>query len=164
MPHHRRTLVLASVLLTVLATALWLGSVVCSIYYVHAAGRTLELHVGVWSGCAGFDYFDPSTTGAYGPTPRGWNIAIRQGPMQWWPDWNWVSSGSGTFLGRLLLPLWILGSPVVGVVAWLWLAKRHCATAACRTCGYDLRGLPAGAVCPECASRQSRATPIERRT
>jgi hypothetical protein len=55
----------------------------------------------------------------------------------------------------LAVPLWFLVgvvAPATGV-AW-WVGRRQVRPGCCRACGYDLRGLHAGAdrVCPECGA------------
>lgn len=45
------------------------------------------------------------------------------------------------------LVIWILAAPLIGFGVW---ARRRALGGRCVECGYDLRGLRAGAVCPEC--------------
>jgi hypothetical protein len=45
------------------------------------------------------------------------------------------------------LVLWLGAAPLIGFGVW---ARRRALEGRCIECGYDLRGLKAGAVCPEC--------------
>ena len=54
-----------------------------------------------------------------------------------WDDW------------MVNVPLWMPVLASTGGSAWLFRASRRERTG-CRKCGYDLKGLPEGAKCPEC--------------
>ena len=63
----------------------------------------------------------------------------------WW--WRWHTGGQGHFAA----PLWVPAAIGLSVgVAALRRSWRGMKVGACRGCGYDLRGLQAEAVCPEC--------------
>jgi len=56
-----------------------------------------------------------------------------------WNDWNFH------------LPLWMpLGASVLGSAGLFYVTRRGRRAGVCGKCGYDLRGLAAGAKCPEC--------------
>ncbi len=59
--------------------------------------------------------------------------------------WDWMVGA--TYFDGLLI--------VAGVLAEAWsrFAHRRTPPWACRRCGYDRRGLPPGAPCPECGER-----------
>ncbi|MCB9837875.1 MAG: hypothetical protein H6813_00915 [Phycisphaeraceae bacterium] len=85
---------------------------------------------------------------------------------------------AGAVFALVVLPTWFLsfaGDPLAALVATtfcyimmsafgktmlldIWRHPTHC----CLNCGYDLRGLPDGRPCPECASRSHlRAGPLD---
>ena len=115
----------------------------------------------------------------------GWRIGIGRGQVSWesfipfpgFPkgvEWHRMPSGptwdfgfkwnpSSTF-GGINIPLWALAVLVVGLtaaVAWLLNARdrRRGRAGRCSKCNYDLTGLVAGAVCPECGSGGSGRVP-----
>lgn len=82
----------------------------------------------------------------YGPGPL-FAIDRRQNPrpFEWRPDFAWDNQ-----VRAAKIPLWLVALAATAVAGgqW-WLARRARLPGHCR-CGYDLRGLPTGAVCPEC--------------
>lgn len=61
-----------------------------------------------------------------------------------WPDFLWRLAASGLFLGLAAL-FWFIGR-----------RTRHPTAVTCRSCGYNLHGLPPTAPCPECGSRMRK--------
>jgi hypothetical protein len=80
------------------------------------------------------------------------------GPREWW----WRVESSRDFIGRwhgeVVLPLWHVWLPAVGLAAVLERrhAKRSRALQECDRRRYDLTGLPPGAVRPKCGQRPDR--------
>jgi hypothetical protein len=69
-------------------------------------------------------------------------------PWIWTPSYN-----TGLYYARpsITLPLW-LGMMPAAAGAWMvWRVKRS-KIGCCAACGYDLAGLPAMSVCPECGA------------
>jgi hypothetical protein len=51
----------------------------------------------------------------------------------------------------LTVPYWIVATPwLVVPLLWAWCHRPRRGPQACPACGYDLRGTPGGAACPEC--------------
>jgi hypothetical protein len=73
-------------------------------------------------------------------------------PSVWRPQEHWFPGAAGPAWG-VSVPMWQLAmaSVILGLLAG-WLERIIGAETGCRRCGYDLTGLPAGAVCPECGS------------
>jgi hypothetical protein len=69
----------------------------------------------------------------------------------WLPERGMNPIGGWRFI---VVPLWMFAAPgLIGVVGFGFLRRRHrrrVAGSACVACGYDRRGLPEAAVCPEC--------------
>jgi hypothetical protein len=84
--------------------------------------------------------------------------AKRPGAGPRWDVWTWSRSQ-----GVVTVPLWPFAGGLMGA-GWLlashgWRARRGPGT--CAACGYDLRGIGAGAVCPECGSRKGGSRKAE---
>jgi hypothetical protein len=85
--------------------------------------------------------------------PWGYLVRVRadnpwctHGPWLW--GWSWTT---GTY-PDMRIPLWILIAPLAAACAWSWRRAAR-PPGQCR-CGYNLTGLPHGAVCPECSTPQ----------
>jgi hypothetical protein len=75
----------------------------------------------------------------------------RRGKLRWMPDF-----GSSTRRRFVDVPLWIPLLVSLAVTSLLWQRTRTPRdAAACTSCGYSLRGLPAGSRCPECGKDAS---------
>ncbi len=74
------------------------------------------------------------------------------------PQRHWLSTTRATatnaWLGtQFTLNLWMLAASVLSLsVLLLCLGKKPLAKGFCTTCGYDCRGLPNSALCPECGA------------
>lgn len=110
----------------------------------------------------------------------GHSIRIEHGRIEWWYRWDGVkvnedwgiavnSEPQKLFLDFhkypgsmfLKLPIWMLLAPVVAVAAAMFVVPRfRKRPGECRRCGYDRRGLPAGAVCPECGQAEAEPMPV----
>lgn len=104
--------------------------------------------LGFWCsyGAIGFEWYD--RTIPFAASDR-WPVFSHSGilrDMYWWPR-VWFYKGSAHLLVPLWMP-WLFASASSGLLIWR-VARRRPASA-CRTCGYSLVGLTAGAACPEC--------------
>jgi len=75
-------------------------------------------------------------------------------------DWTF-SFGTGPVTARLRIPLWFPTAIALPITAAAWFldarATRRTRRGQCPTCAYDLKGLPAGATCPECGCESSKS-------
>lgn len=71
----------------------------------------------------------------------------------------WINSNGLTLLE---VPLWAPALLVAMPTAWLWWrdrpSRRRRLAGVCLKCGYDLRGLGEGRLCPECGDKLRRST------
>ena len=69
-------------------------------------------------------------------------------------SFNWWFERNGIYgVGWILVPIWTIGVAAAIPTAWLWWSDRRArGSGFCQACGYDLGGLRAGAVCPECGA------------
>jgi hypothetical protein len=96
----------------------------------------------------------------------GWPLPVLIETNRWWPweDPAWKITDmpelamrpvwSGVLLNPLIavIPLWL--ACVVPWLAWRWWTRRtRRRSGRCTGCGYDLKGLAPGALCPECGQR-----------
>jgi hypothetical protein len=158
----RVTLALASVLIAAALLGTRLGSLTAGVRTTH-----VSLSVSLWRASVVLSHYatpDPlrAGTGLFarlsppepdaGPNPKRWRAS---GVFAW--RWKRPGSGPGAFSTRLVLPLWpaaaLVGLGWAGVV-WRGLARgARRRSDLCVACGYPRTGLPAGALCPECAAR-----------
>ena len=74
----------------------------------------------------------------------------------WTPGYGFFSDvGIDAFC--VIVPVWLIALVVGALTAWLWYRDWNRPTR-CADCGYDLTGLPAGAVCPECGKSRSASS------
>lgn len=134
----------------------------------HGCVWSLSLTSGVvqWSLQRGaIDSYYPGGGWAIGTPPRDnpwlWQASSTAVQPQW-RAWGWVwtlvsqPSGWHRFAAA---PVWPFAAAALCGGALLVRAGRRAGGAAgrCTKCGYDLRGLAAGAVCPECGAIEARA-------
>jgi|ERR1051325_3913827 hypothetical protein len=87
------------------------------------------------------------------PLPSSWNFFVgKKARDVIWTPWQ-VNESNGCLF---FFPLWIPLLPVALPAGTLWLldirrARRERADL-CKGCGYDRRGIPPGAACPECGT------------
>ena len=82
------------------------------------------------------------------------------GTLQWqWPQWlpAWKAQskfgpGSPLWSWELTLPLWPVPVAFAGIAWYAGRRIKRLRRDVCAKCGYDTRGLAAGAVCPECGA------------
>lgn len=98
------------------------------------------------------------TTAHWGPLHCEWGR--HQGSYRWW--FGWYDGAAMLPTARVRgahIPFWFLAALSGGVAAGLWRGgRRSCpGSGVCGRCGYDLAGLGAGAVCPECGAGAAEA-------
>ena len=96
------------------------------------------------------------------PLPAAWGEPTKHylGPAQaaGFPRWRWgfyasvARYPSGGETSTLVVPLWFVALLAAAPIGWRWHRDRRerLGRGHCPKCGYDLVGLAAGAVCPEC--------------
>jgi hypothetical protein len=72
------------------------------------------------------------------------------------PGWWFRASFSQTHK-ELVVPMWAIGLAAAGTGVLAWRRARWVTPGHCVKCGYDLTGLAAGAVCPECGAGTARS-------
>ncbi len=105
----------------------------------------------------GFHHYDP-LWGFVAPEDRV------QGITRWWPPADWhVDSTGGSLVVADWVPLvffvvlptwWVVGGPP-------HTRRRRRRLSLCTQCGYDLRGTPTAATCPECGELIPATKPAE---
>lgn len=135
---------------SVVLIAVWISSGWWHVRRFSAGGRL----VGIGSGILIIGGF-----GGGPPTSR-WETGTADGPALWWFNWD---GGPGAWV--VLIPLWAPAglSALLTAAAWKWHARirQREGRGRCLACGYDLAGLPAGAVCPECGVRPEDPGPVD---
>ncbi len=120
------------------------------------AGRLVVGQFGPGSNPAKFRILRAGSTPGF-TRPPGWHSGetLTSFSSNWW--------FSGTKLGSFRVraaPLWVLVAPTVVLTGAAWrrdaIARRRAMAGCCAECGYDLRGLREGAVCPECGTGPAR--------
>lgn len=82
-----------------------------------------------------------------GRNPESFYIAGNSEGLKFAPDWHVYSAGDWFFN----IPLWVpLAACILGSAALFIVTRKQPKPGVCGSCGYDLRGLGAGARCPEC--------------
>lgn len=80
----------------------------------------------------------------------------RASSWNWW-EWQWIRSASSRVRG-FIAPAWPAAVVLCAAGAWLVVAGVRAGRLGreghCGLCGYDVRGLSDGAVCPECGERE----------
>lgn len=79
---------------------------------------------------------------------NGWICQDFHADLSWWFWWRFELRPSP--MGVVMVPLWVVSLAGAVATAWGWRVSRRESTHGCERCGYDLRGLAAGAACPEC--------------
>lgn len=87
------------------------------------------------------------------PSPRNsesFYVAVNNEGLKFAPDWHVYSAGDWFFN----VPLWLpLGMTALGSAGLFFAMRERRKPGVCGKCGYDLRGLPAGTMCPECGKQ-----------
>jgi hypothetical protein len=127
----------------VLLAAVWIGSRWSYVGYASQGGAC-------WvSVSAGTVVIEHVTTGVWPNPPTRWNVLLQQPHLAWW-----FGRKSGPWGWSVGVPLWVPTVPLLLATGAAWrldaLARRRARAGCCAKCGYDLRGLRDGAVCPEC--------------
>ncbi len=79
-------------------------------------------------------------------------VGINNEGLKFAPGWRIDAWNSW----EVVMPLWLPLGVCAGLSAWLFRTSRPVRTG-CSKCGYDLTGLPRGAVCPECGGGRGKA-------
>ncbi len=144
-------------------------AVVLGVCIVLTAESAAALHAGRWvaglqNGCIviGSDSALVSNYGANPVATGSWGVLTRSlGPTTFIHAWRPFRAGSGSN-SRVFIPLWhptlllaIAAAFSFGMIS----GGRRAQRGYCTRCGYDLRGLPAGAErrCPECGTEARAA-------
>jgi predicted RNA-binding Zn-ribbon protein involved in translation (DUF1610 family) len=154
-PRIRKTVKWGGAVVSVLVVVLWVGSGWWTVGYVSPSGDWVEVSVGSLGICHGFH-----TPGATAPSP-GWFVH-REKPLLLW-FFGWYSQPHWALW--FFVPLWVPAAATLLATAAAWrldaLARRRAKAGHCPKCGYDLRGLREGAVCPECGAAAAQTRPID---
>ena len=148
-PKIRKTVKWGGAVVTVLLVVVWIGSWWFDAEWGGEAGPWVRVVRGGLM--VGLDETNP-------PYHTGWRTGSARFVHgdTWW--FHTVQQGSDY---SLHMPLWLFAGAagVITVVAWRLdtLARRRARLNLCPKCGYDWAGLRggAGAVCPECGSRET---------
>ena len=88
----------------------------------------------------------------------GWTNPPRSNPRadDWHYGFSYSRSPSGFFFGMTLVYPALL-TTLAASLLWRWdfVVRRRERVGLCKKCGYDRRGLAAGAACPECGEKQA---------
>lgn len=99
-----------------------------------------------------------------GPHWTGWFVSIdRSGRLvpaarwaeNWTPTYEPWTSGDG----QIFIPHWLTAALLLAPALPFWWFRSRERAGHCAKCGYDLKGLPGGAVCPECGTSASADRP-----
>ena len=163
-PRLRNTFKWGGVALTTLLVMGWIVSGQWHVNCLLPDGVVLNISNGVLSMDIGSVDHVFSNYGADSYFERGWHVGpahINAGcyydrgyHLTWW-GWG----PSLPYICSYAVPVWVLILPTVAVSAVAWrqdAASRRCPRFHCFRCGYDLTGLPANGLCPECGSKMPR--------
>jgi hypothetical protein len=117
-----------------------------------------QARAALWSGCLTLVWSVEIYPPAH-PVPRYWAWgSMREARLSWFEGSPWLfrysEATTATRRERMAnVPLWPFGTAALVVSALAWRSWRVSVRPwRCRGCGYDRRGLPEGAACPECAT------------
>src|SRR5262245_18640253 len=144
-PRIRKSVKWGGLVAGVAATVVWICSAWAYVGWWSATGT----HVIVAKGALSLSWYQ---VGPSGDPAAGWQAESQHTPSLVWRGF-WLRSPASW---RLVVPLWplLVATFLTAATAWRWdvLARRRALAGKCPTCGYDCRGLPARAACPECGS------------
>ncbi len=134
----------------------WGGAILAAVFIgllVHSRWATIGwsfpngLSFGIEGG--GLGIAGGSLPQGFSPPPPGLIYLQNDASFKWWFDW-----GSYSMRWYFSVPLWILILLSALSASWAWrrevLERRRNNVGLCCGCGYDRRGIEAGAKCPEC--------------
>ncbi|MCX5659971.1 MAG: hypothetical protein NTW19_09655 [Planctomycetota bacterium] len=162
-----------SLLLALATAAAWATSLFLTASVVVNVPRFEDSGVGLCAGCVGV--FANTSPGADAWGYRGIVLKPAANFRDFESERNFQAqhgfSGGGFFvtrsehLGRsgvdVIVPCWFLLLAALPLpILWLraWLRRRSIGPGCCPSCGYDLRGSPAGGDCPECGAKRAAET------
>jgi hypothetical protein len=132
--------------LSVVLVAVWIGSRWWWFGYLSRGGTW---GVGVSAGTVVIGYAKPGVWSS----PHGFLLRFADPPLHF--AW-WFNSESQPISTWWSVPLWVSTIPPLLATGAAWrldaLARWRARAGHCAKCGYDLRGLRDGAVCPECGA------------
>lgn len=142
----------------VVVAASVVGSVATGIGWEWSRTRTTAGSVsGVAVARGGVHWHDASAVPTLGGIPIVGNFfTIRVESPGWWFRWSTQPKSK-----EVVVPLWALGVFAGGVMVFAWRRATRVEKGHCARCGYDLKGLAAGAVCPECGAAQGGGGQLE---
>ncbi len=126
------------------------GSVATGMGWEWSRTRTTGRAVsGVAIARGGMHWHDVSAVPLLGGIPIVGNFfTIRVASPGWW----FRASFSQTHK-ELVVPMWAIGLLAGGLMVLAWRRGSRVEKGHCARCGYDLKGLAAGAACPECGAK-----------
>lgn len=130
---------------TLLIAAAWLLSARYGLAYVWRVPASAT--VSSWSIAAGWFEYNNIIASSPINVRTGWEFWTRSRGPAWRFDYLNSTSPAQTTIG---LPLWPAPPVLLILGALLLRFTRPLPFTQCAACGYDLRGLPANTLCPEC--------------
>lgn len=167
-PRIRKTVKWGGAAISVLLCAVWVGTAWWSVLWI-GGGLGLEAGAGaiivIWPRAEVWVIDAPRES--FGPYRLIWgprsDFPLPPDAWHWLPDWD-AEPMPGSFEGRVgrcwcALPLWMLmivfAACSAGAFARDAAIARRVRQLRCVKCKYDLTGLAAAAVCPECGTKRS---------
>ena len=144
-PKTRKTIKWGGAVLGVLLAVVWIGSGWWEVRWWGQNGSVISVGQGRFE--FGVGVLLPNRY-------RGgnWHLGPEEYPFRWWFDWGQNSLG-----WWFEVPIWFPALISLALAATAFrldtLARRRGRPGVCKACGYDLVGLAAGAVCPECGGK-----------
>lgn len=125
------------------------GSVATGMGWEWSWARTGPTGVrGVSIARGGVHYHEAAFVPMLGSMPIVGNFfTIRVESPGWWFRWSMQPKAK-----QAVVPMWAIGVLAGGLTVFAWWRATRVKKGHCAQCSYDLKGLAAGAVCPECGA------------